>query len=78
MSPYRLPKLGYEVGEQEQQERSAGKSQLLALQIAGAPGGHSREQRHTQGQATEKATNVCVVVDPDDAREVGADAENQI
>src|SRR4030081_1488632 len=73
-----LAELGEEVSEEEQQEGGGGEGELLALQVAGAAGGHAREQRHAQGKAAEKAADMSFVVDADDAGEVGAEADDQV
>src|SRR5260370_12108040 len=73
-----LVELGDEVSEEEEQEGRAGEGELLALEVAGAAGGHAREQRHAQGHAAEEAADVGEVVDPDDAGEDGAEADDQV
>src|SRR5580693_3550163 len=74
----RLAKLGDEVSEEEKEEGRGGEGDLLALEVAGAAGGHARQQGHAQGQAAEEAADMGVVVDADDAGEVGADANDQV
>ncbi len=73
-----LAELRNEVGEEEEQEGGTGEGKLLALEVAGAAGGHAREQRHAQGEAAEEAADMGVVVDADDAGEVGADTDDQV
>src|SRR5260370_42658138 len=72
-----LVELGDEVSEGEEQEGRGGESELLALEVAGAAGGHAREQRHAQGHAAEEAADAGEVVDTDDAGEDGAEADDQ-
>src|SRR5258705_9910515 len=74
----RLAELRYEVGEEEQQEGCSREGELLALEVAGATGGHAREQGHAQRKAAEEAADMGFVVDADDAGEVGADADDQV
>src|SRR5882757_7037917 len=73
-----LVEFGDEVSEEEEQEGRGGEDELLALEVAGAAGGHAREQGHAQGQAAEEAAGVGEVVDADDVGEDGTEADNQV
>src|SRR5260370_27996857 len=73
-----LVELGDEVSEEEEQEGRGGEDELLALEVAGAAGGHAREQRHAQGEAAEEAADMGFVVDADDAGEIGSNADDQV